>query len=511
MNLPFDFTVSGIGWKLKEAGWILTKVFFGNDISYLKYKKDNRVIVFLDLFNYIKSSVAQIGKLLGKEKITIDFNLCTDNELIEYCKRDVEIIKDMMLLFIEFITAHNLGSLGITISACAFNSFRHRFMKHDIFIHNHESTLKLERDSYFGGRCECFYIGEYRQPMFILDINSMYPFVMRYMEYPVRLFKYQDRGMSVGFLQDYLEEHCVIAEVLLKTPEPVYPFRLKNKTVFPVGKFKTVLTTASLKHAIQHGHIQQIKRYAIYDKAIIFDDYVDFFYRLKRHYQDTGNDVFQKISKLFLNSLYGKFGQHAQDIKYVGYDPKTIPVKIEVFTDNGDMLGYQINVCGDIFMLFSHKGEGFNSFTAIASHVTDYARMYLWQLIQKAGKRNVLYIDTDSLFVNNKGYVKLAPLIDHTEIGGLRLLDSSKQITIYGLKDYEINGLRKIKGVKKDAERINDTTFKQIHFPSLIGVINEGLNPVVKLNYVTKTLTREYEKGIITSSGFVKPYSLNSK
>jgi len=61
--------------------------------------------------------------------------------------------------WIEFCQSEDLGAFGYTIAGQSFNAFRHKFMKEDIYIHNSEKVLELERECYKGGRCEAFFIG----------------------------------------------------------------------------------------------------------------------------------------------------------------------------------------------------------------------------------------------------------------------------------------------------------------------------------------------------------------
>lgn len=511
MNIPFDFTVSAIGHYLKTAGWTLKKAFWNNDVTILKYRKGKQSIQFLDLFNYIKSSIKSIGQFINLPKLDIDFQSASEAELVEYCRRDVEIVARMMIRFMTFIRDNDLGSLGVTASQCAFNAFRHRFMRHDIFIHNLQPALSLERDSYYGGRVECYYIGRYSKRVHILDVNSMYSFIMRHYPVPIKLWKYRSGYMPLDALMQYLDDYCIIAECKLKTDRPVYPVRDKNKTLFPIGRYITTLNTGSLKYALEHGHIETVIRCAIYDKAVIFNDYVDYFFSLKQQYTAENNDVLARLSKLYLNSLYGKFGQWSRELTYIGYQPNKKTYRLPVYDSDAALLYDEIAIVGDTFRLDSEKVESYNSFTAIASHITDYARMYLYELMSQAGRNNVLYCDTDSIFVNEAGFRRLTDHINNDEIGLLKLVNSVDYIDIRGLKDYAYSGIERIKGISKHAVKLWDGSYRQVHFPSMAGVIQTGLDPKITLKYVTKKLNRVYDKGIVQPSGRVKPFRLNSK
>ncbi|GAH94157.1 unnamed protein product, partial [marine sediment metagenome] len=80
---------------------------------------------------------------------------------------------------------------SITKASQAFCAYRFRFMDHKIYIHNDVTVQNLERSAYIGGRVECFRLGKIPGKQFVsMDINSMYPFVMKAEKYPYELVSY---------------------------------------------------------------------------------------------------------------------------------------------------------------------------------------------------------------------------------------------------------------------------------------------------------------------------------
>jgi len=163
---------------------------------------------------------------------------------------------------------------------------------------------------------------------------------------------------------------------------------------------------------------------------------------------------------------------------------------------------------GEVF-----ESDGFNesmhSFPAISAHVTAYARLYLWQLMEKCGTGNYFYCDTDSLFVNDKGLGNLAEYMDFTALGKLKLENRVERITIYGLKDYILDGKTVIKGIRKNAVQVSPTEFIQDRWPTLKGMLSRQETD----HYVTakthKHLERDYTKGTVTDNGWIEPLRLD--
>ncbi|GAJ21876.1 unnamed protein product, partial [marine sediment metagenome] len=135
--------------------------------------------------------------------------------------------------------------------------------------------------------------------------------------------------------------------------------------------------------------------------------YVDKFYQLRQRFKSGGRSDYDEICKLLLNSLYGKFGQKAEVWEKIG-EASGEPDRIETCYLSGRNSPSSIRyLLGEIFECVGIE-ESFNSFPAIASHVTAYGRMYLYELMKQAGRENVFYCDTDSLIVNEAGRSKLS-------------------------------------------------------------------------------------------------------
>jgi hypothetical protein len=508
-NLSFDFGLTGLHTRLKTKGWTLTFPLLTPGSMILRYEKGAKTIVFLDTLNYFKTSLDDMGKSIGLYKGEVDFKTVTDKELWGYCDNDVAILGLMIKNYRQFVIDNELGKMCFTTPSQAFTAFRSRFMKHSIYIHNHKASIHLEREAYFGGRTEAFFIGTLKKKIHVLDVNSLYPYVMKVNFYPTKLVKYYSYGVTKTQLARYLKDHCVIAQCELKTDTPIYPLRFDKRLIFPVGRFYTTLTTPSLIRALQNGHIKKIHGLALYEKESIFSDYVKYFYKLRREYTEDGNKPYEAMTKLMLNSLYGKFGQRQQKIKPIDIDLDIKNGLIDVYNPAKEKIGIYICIEGDTFFMEQTKKESVNSFPAIASHVTDYARMHLWDLMCQAGRDNVYYCDTDSVFTNDEGFKNLHDTIDNTKLGYLKHEKTGKVLNINGCKDYKLDQMVKIKGISKRAEQLEDNVYKQKHFPSLKTQLKEGGREGIRVNIVTKTLSRKYHKGTVDTDGYVKPFVLN--
>jgi len=505
-NVVFDFTICK-GWENLRREKFKLKFFHNNGCSAIvTVKKKSSTIVFLDSMNWFTEPLTKTGERIGIPKMEIDFDTCSDDELSVYCKNDVLIEFENFKVFITFLEDNMIGRLCYTKASTAMAAYLFRHYHTPIYIHNNAEAINIERESYKGGRCECFVLGDLSgQPFYVFDVNSLYPFVMQCNSFPTKYVKLHHR-LTPKKLAKVLKEYAVVAKVVIETTEPVYAIK-RGRTIFPVGTFETTLCTPELLYALEHGHIVKVLDAVTYEQAPIFKSYVDTMYGLRQDFKIRQNKEYEQIVKYLLNSLYGKFGQKAEDWVKIGDCPGE-PDREEMILYKNPRRAMRLRyLLGELFELKGHS-EAYNSFPAIASHVTAYARLYLWELMQACGHGNYVYCDTDSLMVTDVGRDNLTPYLSPTELGKLKLEKTVNHLIIRGLKDYSADEKVVIKGVRKSARQVSDGVYTQEQWPSFKGIFKTCKANTYVVKHVTKHLTREYTKGNVGNNGIVTPFVL---
>ena len=503
-NWNFDGSILYTATQLHDRGWQTMGYVNENPPFILRVKRDRHYLALIDTLNYFTMSLAALGESIGIPKLPFPDYAEDWETWVTYCKRDVQVLCDAVIQYINFIDTEDLGNFRPTIASQAFNAFRHRFMTVPIMIHDNRRALELERDSYFGGRVECFRIGEVTEPLYYLDVNSMYPFVMRDHEYPTAIYSLK-RRTDVERLKDALTAFAVTAKVLINTDEPVYPFVRNDKLMFPIGEFCVTLSTPELLYALERGHIVHVYEMALYKRAKIFTEYVESLYAARQRYRAAGNPAFAFMCKIMLNSLYGKFGQRSHawdDVRAATEDDP--PEWLQQFSPGDPVARYRVRM-GRVQMK-TRPDESRDSFPAIAAHVTAYGRMLLWELIKQAGRENVFYCDTDSLVVNTDGFNRLKYRIDDKRLGCLKLEDTATTAEFNCPKDYRFGDTVRMKGIRRDAVEIEPATFKQQQFRSWDYHMSQGDEGFIDIQTIRKHLNRIYGKGSVGDDGKVTPY-----
>lgn len=370
---------SDFNFILEEAqkrGYIIESIRTNNRILKVAIFSNNRVFKFIDSVALLPATLSSLCKAfkVKHQKLEIDYeNIEDDPRLEQYLMSDCIGLYEVMQTFMGIFKDWKVP-LRDTLSQQAMLTFR-SMLKYP--IPSHKKIEGFIRNSYYGGRTEVFKRTN-EETVYYFDFNSLYPYVMY--KYPMPVGKYK----KVKYPDS---ENIGFAEAVVNIPNrliPLLPYRT-NKLVFPIGKIRGFYDTAELKKAEEIGYKVSYKRVYEFEKDFIFRDYVDKFYKIKK---ETNDKTMYMISKLLLNSLYGKFGQRRETKKII-FNPSKIDGLIPYKEEFGM---YE----KDTFSFANHI------LPAIASHVTSMARLELFNQFENAGFGNVFYCDTDSIVTNKK-------------------------------------------------------------------------------------------------------------
>jgi len=505
-NSSFDYPVLDVFGQLRSLGWKLTGAVIDAPPTILTFARGSAKIKALDTLNIWRVPLKAIGEMVGLPKLDMPTKSAGRDAWDAYNRRDVEIIMTACMQWWAWLKDEDMGGFAPTLASQALRTWRHRYMHHRVLVHDNEDLLAMERESYHGGRVECFRLGAYRGSFHVLDVNSPYPSVMRGAMYPAQLAFYRPVMGRLNW-RKYAEELCIVARVRLRTDTPIYPMLSGGKLIFPVGEFTAALCGPELMEADKRGHLIEVESAAFYRGAAIFTQFVDDLYARRVAARSRGNPTLAYNYKILLNSLYGKFGQRGQ-----------VWSELEPTDDMSARFWQQIDAqtrevrtfrqLGGLVQELEHEPESRESCPAIAAYVTSYARLRLWQLIEMAGRENTYYVDTDSLVVNDAGRERLAGEIDPDVIGMLKLEKVARRIELRGAKDYTIGDVVKIKGVRRDAKWLDKDTVQQARWRGLRGQLQDGDLGMPTTALVRKHLSRRYTKGTPQPSGLVTPLIL---
>ncbi len=506
-NVYFDLQAMGFFRDFTYRGWRLDFIYDSALTYILVIKRGRYTIKALSVSNFWYASTRELGSILGEGKADPDFATVDADTLCAYCFRDTEIALDIMVRYFKFVRSADLGCFRLSRAAQAYGAWRHRFMSRRVYCHRETDIRDLELSAYMGGRVEAYRIGDIQGgPFACYDINSMYPFIMSKYKLPVKCVDYHD-DVSRSTVEDLLMEYSMIAEVEVDTDSPLYAWKHNGKVFFPTGRFTTFLCTEGIRQAAIRGHLRAVKRAAVYEDGVLFDQYIEEFYKLRQKAKESGDKVTDRMAKLLMNSLYGKLAQR-----------RPIVVEDKMVSDDGYFRNQVYDMATHAMMITTRlfhretvtQGDEIvpNAVVSIPAHITEYGRMLQYEIQEKVGRNSVLYCDTDSVFIPDPGKNPLSYPVDQTRIGALSKKWSTTMLRIYGCKDYETDDTIVLKGVPASAEKIGPRTWRYTFWPGQRTHLAEQIDDRYIQRVVVKRAERPYDKGSVSAEGVVTAWKL---
>ena len=299
-------------------------MFYALEIYWKKENKKATKATFYDSLKIIPFSVKDIAKSfdLKESKLEIDYlekreigHLLTKEEK-DYITNDVVIVaKALKVLFKEKLTRMTQGSNALHDfkEIIGKKRFEHLFPKLPIEI---DEDI---RQSYKGGFT-------YLNPLYkekevgngcVLDVNSLYPYVLYSKEMPY--------GDPMFFEGQYKEDkvyplyiQMIVCEFKIKKNK-IPTIQLKKSKIFMSNEYIRdsgdepiclALTNIDLKLFFEQYDVTNLKYISGWKfkaKEGIFKEYIDKWIGRKIKASKEGNKGQRSLSKLMLNSLYGKF------------------------------------------------------------------------------------------------------------------------------------------------------------------------------------------------------------
>ena len=389
-----------------------TGQFYSLEIYFKVCKKDVNKVSIYDSLKILNMSVDKIAKgfNLPIRKLELDYNkyrevgheLTTDE--IDYIKNDVGI----MAMALEIMFKQGLNKMTIGSNALTnYKSFNTRF-KQLFPIQPYEIDMDI-RKSYKGGFT-------YLNPIYkekdvfngiVLDVNSLYPSVMKNDILPF--------GNPIFFKGEYKKD--VLHPLYIQTLSCIFEIKdgfiptiqIKNSLSFLPNEYlesskgdivTLTLTNIDLELFKKHYNIYNLiyhSGWKFRGMRGMFNEYINYWSTKKIESKKEGNSALYQISKLMLNSLYGKFGLNPNVRgKYPVLEDDVVKYKM-----------YDRDIRDSIYL-------------PIATFITSYARLKTISTSQKIRDYSIknydrdyyIYSDTDSIHMISMNSNELCKIID---------------------------------------------------------------------------------------------------
>lgn len=393
------------------GAWYSIEIYFTVDGHHT-----NKVRIF-DSLKILNFSVADIAKgfNLPIRKLELDYDTyrapghqLTEHE-IDYIRNDVEIVA--RALDIMFKQGHE----KMTIGSDALSNFKHlcpRFKKLFPVLPN-----DIDRDirhTYKGGFT--YLSPKYKEKEtgsgYVMDVNSLYPSVMYYMPAPYDMPIYFDGKYEYDELYP-LYTQTISCRFQIK-PEKIPSIQIKSSFLFRPNEYiessgdemvTLTLTNPDLELFFEQYDVEDIHWHGGYkfkSATGLFKEYIDYWSEQKIKSKKEGNKAQYLISKLFMNSLYGKLGTNP------------LGAKKRPYVDTEDSCLHEMDLGIEERKPIWVAGASFITSFARCKTIRSAQAVRDWSMKNK-GYDAFVYADTDSLHVtglDHDDFIELGKIIE---------------------------------------------------------------------------------------------------
>jgi hypothetical protein len=343
---------------------------------------------------------------LAESELKAFFTDAPIDVLTAYNKVDCMILWKAIAQFEEEIQSLG-GQLQQTIASTGMSLFRRQYLKQTIYTS--EKVNQISEDSYFSSRVED--ISRNCSDFLMYDINSSFPFSMTFPQ-PAGLTEIRasipdgwlDMAPGIVDPDDPRERNIFIADVTIEVGDmvlPPIPYRMDNRVFFPIGRWRSWLTSTDIKLALREGcTLHKVHEVYVFEPFMDLRGYATDIYAKRA----AASDPFRRlVLKYLLNSLYGKYAEN--------------PLKQEMLLNPDEIDRDKMQLLQPGVWLREKAVPIAHRHVPISTHITAIARRTLYEYMKECYRQGlpVYYCDTDSIATRAK-----LP-VDEKKLGMLKL------------------------------------------------------------------------------------------
>lgn len=446
-----------------------------------------RTITIIDSFKIIPFAVKDIPRNFGLDiqKLDIDYLAeRTDGELKEgdqeYLLHDLKVPgRALKILFDE-------GLRQMTQAANAYKNytdmigkrtFRHFF---PLLKSSVESNI---RRAYKGGftYLNPIYENQVIKSGIVIDVNSLYPYVMRTAYLPIgepKLFKGKYKADKLYDL--YIQQLACEFEI---KPGKIPMIQIRNNPSFKPTEYLSDSGGETIELTLTNIDLELFfENYNVYNPVYIggwkfrglkglFNKYIDYWIGKKIEYDKVGLKGRKQVAKLMLNSLSGRFGLNPESRSKIPYLENDIVKYKEV--KNDDREAVYVTMVSFITAYARRKT------ISTSQKIRDYS-------IKKYGIDKYIYSDTDSVHtLLSEEELKKIVEIDEYKLGAWKIENTFKRARFVQAKRY-IEETEK--GLNIKCAGLPDRCYNQVTFDNF----KKGIGTV----YVDKLRYKHVKGGV---------------
>jgi hypothetical protein len=465
-NAGFDLTVTSLPMVLADRGWKPVFVNLGDETCVFVLESDAGRLVITDTWSWLRCSLATAAKDVGMRKVKLPDDDDTLAAWHRRCKHDVEILDRLLEELLAWWDTQQLGSFAVTGASCGWRAMRSMIPAKSILVGAQPPRTQLERDAIFGGRKEVWQVGRIQgRNIEDWDLAAAHLTTVAHLPMPTRPLRPGRLTASLDALAppDGLGG---IFRVEVVTRTPCCPVRAGDEVWWPVGRFRTTLTSPELAGVLEQADRVRVLGGEWYWLDDALKGWAQWCAELQAQHDTVVPRVAKRVAKSWGRAVPGRFALRTSEL--IGERPAThLGWKLETGHDLDTGEELEIITYGGVERVYRRDQDGADVNPAILAYVEGYVRRAMGQTIAAREPALLLQCNTDGWWEIRAGRSGEDPAGAVPAPYRAVRKATSRDVTVYGPNHLSSKDDRRLAGVPKDAAQRLDGAFVWQDWPGL--------------------------------------------
>jgi hypothetical protein len=465
-NAGFDLTVTSLPMILADRGWAPKFVNIGDEACVFVFSRDKVKLVITDTWSWLRCSLDTAAKDVAMRKVKLPRD---GDDLAAWhhrCAHDVKILDQLLVDLLDWWDGQQLGAFAVTGSSCGWRSLRAALPPKSVLVGAEQPRTTFERHAIYGGRKEVWRVGRYRG-RWVEDWDLTAAHLTTVANRPMPVVPLQQRNITpppsplapppgLG----------AICSVEITTRAPCAPLRLADDVWWPVGTFRTVLTTPELAEVAKVADDVTVIDAQWYRMSNALQPWGQWCLGLQSEPETSTPRVVKRVAKGWGRSVPGRFALRTSQL--IGERPAThLGWSLETGHDLDTGHALEIITYGGVERTYRKDQDGADVNPAVLAFVEGYVRAAMARALAGRDPRDLLQVNTDGWweFRGARGADGPESAVPAPYTAVRKAV--SRDVTVMGPNHVDSRGDRRLAGVPKDAPQRLDGSFAWHDWPGL--------------------------------------------
>jgi hypothetical protein len=449
-NAGFDLTVTSLPMVLCEQDWKPEFVNIGEETCVFILTGPTGRLIITDSWSWLRCGLDTAAKDVGMRKTRLPGE---DDDLAAWhhrCAHDTRILDLLISGLLDWWDSAQVGGFSVTGSGCGWRTMRARLPERQVLVGAEQPRTSLEREAIYGGRKEVWQVGRFTgHYVEDWDLRAAHLTVMATQLMPgspVNAARYSPPPSAAAAPYGL----GAVCRVEITTRVPCAPVRVLDDVWWPVGTFRTTVTTPELEAILELADRVVILEAQWYRMTDALKPWGEWCLDLQSQPDHAVPKVVKRVAKGWGRAVPGRFALRTsqlvreQEATHLGW-------ALEAGHDLGTGDAMETVTFGGVARTYRKDQDGADCSPVVLAFVEGYVRAAMLRTVASRPAGQLLQCNTDGWWEERRGRDRDgAGLAVPAPFTAVRKA-VTRDVTIYGPNHLDAKDDRRLAGIPKDA------------------------------------------------------------